>query len=84
MLFIIMRKRGYKNIEFLNADYGINSENVNIKEISPALGKSFYNKAVLIAIIAVVGIIILILVAFGEFVPALTIIVCSALDILGG
>lgn len=73
-----------KILSFLNADYGINSENVNIKEISPALGKSFYNKAVLIAIIAVVGIIILILVAFGEFVPALTIIVCSALDILGG
>jgi preprotein translocase subunit SecF len=71
-------------LTFLNSEYGIDSENVNIKEISATLGASFYSKAILIGIIAIVGIIILILIAFGEFIPALTIIVCAILDVLGG
>lgn len=73
-----------KILSFLNTEYGIDSENVNIKEISATLGESFYNKAILIGIIAIVGIIILILIAFGEFIPALTIIACAILDVLGG
>ncbi len=71
-------------LEFLNTEFGINTSNVNLKEISPSLGESFYNKAILVAIIAIIGIIVLILIAFGEIIPSIAIIVCAILDVLGG
>lgn len=80
-----MKNKNTQNIlEYLKSEYGIDYDNVNIKEISATLGASFYSKVILIAIIAIIGIIILILIAFGEIIPSLAIIACAILDVLGG
>lgn len=68
----------------LKTNFNVDTESVTIKEISPTLGASFTSKAILVGIIALIGIIIVVLLAFREIIPAGVIIVCGIIDIIGG
>jgi preprotein translocase subunit SecF len=68
----------------LNSKFGLDTTNVDIKEISPTLSATFYSKVVLVAIIAIVLITLIIFLVYREFVPSVAIIACGLLDVLAG
>ena len=68
----------------LTSKFGFDSKNVAIKEISPTLSASFYSKAILVSLIAIIGIIIIIFLAYREIIPSSAIIACGILDLIGG
>jgi len=71
-------------IDSLSSKFGLDNTKVEIKEISPSLSESFYRKAIWVGLIAILGIIIVVFLAFKEFIPSIAIISCGILDILGG
>jgi len=77
-------KRVNEILTDLTNKFGFDSNNVAIKEISPTLSESFYSKAILVSLIAIIGIIIVIFLAYREFVPSGAIILCGIIDIIGG
>jgi preprotein translocase subunit SecF len=77
-------KRVNEIITSLSKEFGFNSDSFAIKEISPTLSASFYSKAILVSLIAIIGIVLVIFLAYREFVPSVAIIACGLIDILGG
>lgn len=68
----------------LNSEFGLDTENVAIKEISPTLSATFYSKIILVSILAIVLIILIVFLVYREFVPSAAIIACGIIDLIAG
>jgi preprotein translocase subunit SecF len=67
----------------LSSEFGVDTSNFEIKEVSPVLGQAFYNNAIKVAITAIILITLIIFLFFHEFVPSLAVVLAGGLDILG-
>jgi preprotein translocase subunit SecF len=56
---------------------------IQSKEISPTLGKMFFDSAIFVTIVAIVSVILVIFVFFKEFIPSMAVIGAAFFDILG-
>jgi len=71
-------------LDSLSSKFNLDVSDLAIKEISPTLSQSFYTKAIWVSLAAIIGIIIVVFLAFREFIPSLAIVLCAILDVLGG
>jgi preprotein translocase subunit SecF len=70
--------------EYLKENYGAKIETLQVKEVAPTLGHTFYKTGINVGILAFVLIAITVFICFRKPIPCLAVILSGILDVLGG
>jgi len=70
--------------DYLIANYGAKSETLQVKEVAPTLGYTFYKTAINVGILAFILIAIVIFIFFRKPIPCMAVILSGVLDVFGG
>jgi len=70
--------------DFLVQNYGAKADTLQIKEVAPTLGSTFYQTAIKVAVLAFILIAIVVFLFFRKLIPCAAIIASGIFDVFGG